>query len=96
MDEQVETGAFTVMQARVAEIFGDVLGLEVLDANVNFLALGGTSLQVMRVQNRIRKELGLEIKMRAILDRPTVRGVAVVLEQAEPVPDRRPKLTRPS
>jgi acyl carrier protein len=96
MDEEIGPGTFTPMQARVAEIFGDVLGSEISDANANFFALGGNSLRVMRVQNRIRKDLRLEIKMRQILDTPTVRGVAAVLEQAEPVPEPRPELTRPS
>lgn len=75
----------TPMEAVVARIFAEVLDAKVDGAEANFLKLGGHSIKVVRLQNRLRKELGISIKVRTIFESPTVRDIALELERAEGV-----------
>lgn len=50
--------------------------------NDNFFALGGHSLAAVKVVSMIREEFGIEIGVRTLFDKPTVGGLAGVLEDA--------------
>jgi amino acid adenylation domain-containing protein len=73
----------SAMEADVAKIFSDVLAVRISTADADFFDLGGDSLRMMRLRNRIRTELGVEIGLSQIYDAPTVGGMASILEQAE-------------
>ncbi|MFH9296743.1 amino acid adenylation domain-containing protein [Streptomyces sp. NPDC017520] len=94
--EEYRLEPLTSMESKVAEILSSVLKVQVRTADADFLALGGDSLRVMRVQNRVRKELGLEIRIRQILENSTVREIASILDQAGPGATARPSLGRRS
>ncbi|NUR91978.1 MAG: non-ribosomal peptide synthetase, partial [Nonomuraea sp.] len=67
-------------QALVAEVYGEVLGLERVGALDDFFALGGHSLFAVRVVARLRAAVGLEVPIRALFSAPTVEGLAAVVE----------------
>ncbi|MCC7091190.1 MAG: amino acid adenylation domain-containing protein, partial [Nitrosomonas sp.] len=67
----------TVEAQALAEIWQDVLGVERVGETDNFFALGGDSLSSLKVIARIRNLTGLklELKLRDLLQRPTIAGL---------------------
>lgn len=72
----------TEIELLVADVWAEVLGRERIGAHDDFFELGGQSLQVARVINRIRQLTGLELDLLRFFETPTVAGLAEhVLEQ---------------
>jgi amino acid adenylation domain-containing protein len=69
----------TPMEAELATLFAEVLGLDRIGVDDDFFDCGGSSLQVIRLIWRIRAELGFEVPIRAVFQHPTVAGVAELL-----------------
>ena len=61
-------------EARLAEIWREVLGLELLSVTDNFFEVGGHSLLAIRLLGRIRESFDVELPMDALFESPTVRG----------------------
>ncbi|QUQ67491.1 non-ribosomal peptide synthetase [Kutzneria sp. CA-103260] len=70
------------VEAAVAKIFADVLGVRVATADADFFDLGGNSLRLMRLRNRLRTELGVQAAMSQMFGAPTVRGIAAIVAEA--------------
>jgi thioesterase domain-containing protein/aryl carrier-like protein len=66
----------TPLELRIAELWSDLLGAEARAPDDDFFALGGTSLQVMALMSRIRREFGVELDVKAVVERPTLAGLA--------------------
>ena len=78
-------------ESRIAALFADVLGVGEIGADDDFFALGGHSLLVARLVNRLRDEFGTDVSIRDVFAAPTVARLAAALgtEVAEVVPERR-------
>ncbi|MER6999744.1 amino acid adenylation domain-containing protein [Streptomyces sp. NPDC000410] len=72
----------TDTQARLAELFCEVLKLEKVGIHDNFFALGGHSMASMRLLGRIRAEFGVELSIRDVFDALTVAGIEGKLKGA--------------
>ncbi|GHG93821.1 non-ribosomal peptide synthetase/type I polyketide synthase [Streptomyces lanatus] len=70
----------TPIEQTVADVWASMLGVERVGLHDNFFALGGDSLLAMRSVIRLRKELDVEVPIRALFDSPTLRDVAAVVE----------------
>ncbi|MFC8042750.1 non-ribosomal peptide synthase/polyketide synthase [Nocardia sp. NPDC057353] len=68
-------------QARLAEIFGRVLGLEQIGVDESFFALGGDSISAIQVVGGARAA-GLVITAREVFEQRTVAGLARVARTA--------------
>jgi amino acid adenylation domain-containing protein len=63
-------------EAKLVNIWKDLLGVEKIGINDNFFELGGHSLMVMRIVSAIRKEFAVEIPIRDIFNYPTIAQLA--------------------
>ncbi|MDX3187152.1 SDR family NAD(P)-dependent oxidoreductase [Streptomyces sp. MN03-5084-2B] len=68
----------------VAELWSETLGREVTSREDDFFALGGHSLLATRVLARLRDEHGITLRLRDLLARPTVAGLAELVAVAQP------------
>ena len=67
------------VEERVATIWGQVLGVEGVGVDDDFLELGGSSLLATRVVSRVLADLRIDVSVGALLAAPTVAEMAVVI-----------------
>jgi amino acid adenylation domain-containing protein len=68
------------LQRAVAGLWRQILNVEP-DARRTFFEQGGTSLQLVRLQHRVREQLGLEVTVAELLAHPTIEALAARIEQ---------------
>ena len=68
--------AETDMEARVAAVWRDIVGLADVPTDQDFFTLGGTSLLAVEVVARLKQDLGIELPLRTFYAEPTVIGLA--------------------
>nr|WP_109525351.1 non-ribosomal peptide synthetase [Nocardia aurea] len=73
----------TPMQRTVAEVFGDVLGLDRVGLDDDFFALGGTSLVASKVVHQLRGLTGIEVRVQWFFLAPTVQALGDRLAAAQ-------------
>ena len=62
----------TPQEARIAEIWADILGVARVGLRDDFFELGGDSLAATQLAARLDEEAGVRISLRALFDHPTV------------------------
>ena len=70
----------TATEARVAEVWGELLGLGEPGIEENFFAMGGDSLLATKLIMRLRAAFQVDIPVRAIFEAPTITGLAKSIE----------------
>jgi aryl carrier-like protein len=65
----------------VSRIWSEVLGVENIDSASNFFELGGDSLQAMQITSRMRRRFGKQVKLRTLLENPTLGTLSAVLAE---------------
>ncbi|MFC7220911.1 amino acid adenylation domain-containing protein, partial [Streptomyces polyrhachis] len=78
----------TTTEARLAEIWEEVLGCRPVGITDDFFELGGHSLLAVKVLARVRQAFGVELPVKAVFELPTVAQVAAELDGL--LRDRRP------
>ena len=73
----------SALEARIAAIWEDVLGVSVTAPSQSFFALGGDSLSAVRVSEALRRALGLSVQVRDLFQRPVLSAFAASLEGQE-------------
>ena len=69
-------------EARLADIYREILGLGTVGLNDSFFDLGGHSLLATRVLSQIRGRLGAELSLRELFENPTVATLAAQIDAA--------------
>ncbi|MDA8018161.1 MAG: amino acid adenylation domain-containing protein [Thermoanaerobaculia bacterium] len=74
----VEPGSPT--ERSIAAIWNDVLGHDKAGVHDSFFELGGHSLSMLRVHERLRRELGVEVSVVTLFQYPTIHSLADFLD----------------
>ncbi|MDJ0840406.1 MAG: non-ribosomal peptide synthase/polyketide synthase, partial [Acidobacteriota bacterium] len=74
------TAPRTVLEEQLAAVWREVLELDQVSVNAGFFELGGHSLLAARVVSRIRRQFGVEMPLRLLFAKPTIKLLAVELE----------------
>jgi acyl carrier protein len=69
-------------EAKLVEIWRELLKVERVGIEQNFFELGGHSLLVLQVTARIRKVFEVELPVRTVFEVPTIAGLAAEIEKA--------------
>ncbi len=75
-------GPRSELEAEVARIWSEVLGVERVGVHHGFFELGGHSLRAMQLVSRVREALGVDYTLPALFAAPTVEGTALAVEAA--------------
>ena len=74
----------TSTEQRVAALIADLLNLPTIGVTDNFFLLGGNSLLGAQMVARIHEKFGVEFKLLALFDHPTVAGISAEIERSLP------------
>jgi hypothetical protein len=74
----------TVTEELLAGIWAELLEVDRVGVVDDFFALGGHSLLATRVASRVREVFRAEVALAALFDRPTVAGLAEVIDGTAP------------
>ncbi|WP_254807097.1 non-ribosomal peptide synthetase [Streptomyces rapamycinicus] len=88
-------GPATPVEEIVAGVFGEVLGLDWVDAEASFFELGGDSLLAMRLIARIRAVLGAELTIGELFAASSAAGLARLVDAATGRPHAAALTARP-
>ena len=77
--QTVAIAAASVIELRLKELWEEVLGLDGLGVEDDYFALGGTSLQSVKLFSEIERRFGVPLRLTTILAAPTVRALAVLI-----------------
>ena len=77
-------------QRTLMRIFSDALALPCLPTD-NFFALGGHSLLAVQVLARIGQELGVDLPLATLFERPTIAALAERIDRTRPTPSSPPE-----
>ncbi|HEY0697861.1 MAG TPA: AMP-binding protein, partial [Micromonospora sp.] len=74
------------LERRLQALWCEQLGLDTVGVESSFFQLGGTSLTVTRLLNRVRTQFGRDVDTLGFFSRPTVRGLALLLTEEADTP----------
>jgi thioesterase domain-containing protein/acyl carrier protein len=69
------------IELRLARLWEELLGVQPVGVTDSFFDLGGHSLLALRMMARIRAELGRELPVAALFERPTIEQLAAALRE---------------
>jgi len=75
----------SVLEKKVAAIFAELTGAEQVNREDSFFALGGSSLAMVQLHNRLRQGLGAELEVAQLFRNPTVAEIAALVERTAPI-----------
>lgn len=74
------------VEKTIADVWSALLGIDEIDIEDDFFALGGNSLIAARAVARISSALGIDLKLSALFEAPTVAELARRVEPTSPAP----------
>jgi amino acid adenylation domain-containing protein len=83
VDTEELAGPRNEVEAKLAEIWRELLPVEQVGIEQNFFELGGHSLLVLQVTARIRRIFDVELAVRSVFEAPTIAGLAMEVEKAQ-------------
>src|SRR5690606_21354350 len=71
------------IEIKLINLWEDLLDISGIGIDYNFFNLGGQSLKATVLVSRIKQSLGVEVPLREIFNRPTVKGLAEYISGKE-------------
>jgi tyrocidine synthetase-3 len=85
-DAPAETAAYVgprnATEATLASLWSELLGIERIGVHDDFFALGGDSIQAVRLVSAINEELGADLRVQDVFKHPSIAGLATLLGTA--------------
>ncbi|MBD2128005.1 non-ribosomal peptide synthetase [Microcoleus sp. ZQ-A2] len=81
--EQAYTAPHTPVEQVIADIWGEVLGVQQVGIDDNFFELGGHSLSATQLISRLRNVFQLELPLRHIFEYPTVASLGKAIAKLQ-------------
>jgi acyl transferase domain-containing protein/thioesterase domain-containing protein len=72
------------VERAIAAVWRDLLGIDQIDRQDDFFALGGHSLAAVRLFARIRKEFAVDLPLATLFKAPTLAALAALVTQQRP------------
>jgi acyl carrier protein len=82
----------TAVEAIVAKVWGEILGVERVGVNDNFFDLGGHSLLATQVISRLKSSFKIDLPLRSLFESPTVAELAAEIVALEKQPGQAEKM----
>ncbi|WP_232792011.1 non-ribosomal peptide synthetase [Amycolatopsis sp. M39] len=83
---------FAELSEQLAAIWADLLSVPVVRPDDDFFALGGTSLEAIRLITKLQEALGVRIRLPRLFGDPTVAALAAAVAEAQAAADPEPDL----
>jgi FkbH-like protein len=74
------TPAASAVEVALKELWEELLGIDELGVEDDYFALGGTSLQSVKLFSEIERRFGVQLRLTTILAAPTVRALTRLIE----------------
>ncbi len=71
------------MEQKIASIFQDILGVKPSSPQTDFFTLGGDSIKIIELTDRLNKAFQKDISTRDVFSDPTIRGIASRIAERE-------------
>ncbi|ASZ13281.1 non-ribosomal peptide synthetase [Chitinophaga sp. MD30] len=84
--DTVYAGARNELEQQLVDMWEQLLGRTPIGITDNFFSLGGHSLLIMRLLAALRKELGIEVPVKALFQYPTISALSTYLSEQPSVP----------
>lgn len=72
------------LEKRIAAVWSEVLGIDTIGVDSGFFTIGGHSLLATQVVSRLSEQLHIEVPLRLLFERPTIRLLAQSLSTLHP------------
>lgn len=84
------------LETKIAAIWKEVLGIDEVGIDDNFYDIGGHSLAVIQVHNKLKETLGIDFSITVLFQLPTIRLLAehIMKDEDETIVDRKKYFTR--
>jgi acyl carrier protein len=82
----------TPVEETLADIVGQVLGVDRVGIRDNFFELGGHSMLAIQVISQVRELFQVDVPLRSLFESPTVEGLAVAIARTQAEVEDREKL----
>lgn len=86
VDARASLPEFTSVQSRIAAIWAEILNVATVRPDEDFFDLGGTSLTLIRMLDRINISFGTDIDVDTLIDEATVSSLASTLDSSDWAP----------
>jgi acyl carrier protein len=83
MNEEVFVAPQTEVEKRIASILRDVIQIDQVGLHHNFFDLGGNSVHMVQIYNRIREAFGKEFPLVKIFEHSNISSLAAYLSSKE-------------
>ena len=80
--EQAFVAPSTLVEEQLAEIWAEVLGIELVGIHDNFFELGGHSLLTVQLLSQVQQTFQVELPLLCLFEAPTVAGLAQAIQAA--------------